>query len=325
MSKEAGRGWRARARGVFTRGTALAYLAITVGALLMALANVLFLIPNNVISGGVSGIAVILYRLVGTPVGGMYLLFNVPLLLAGLRWLGGLQFVARTLYAVLIFSFALDGLGPFVQPVTSDPLLYTLYGGLMYGVGQGLIFRAYGTSGGADIIVQLLNRFRGIPVSQAIVGFDLFVLALAGIFFGPDKALYALIVSFAGSRALEVVQEGLSSTRLVWIMSNEPERLAQRIIADLHRGVTFLDGTGAYTGAQYRVIMAAVRQQQLNLLTDLIREIDPQAFVIIGDARQVLGFGFKPLPTPPGGPRRPIIQHDTGPIPVGEVGANPPR
>jgi uncharacterized membrane-anchored protein YitT (DUF2179 family) len=250
----------------------------------------------------------------------MYLLFNVPLLLAGLLWLGGLRFLARTLYAVLIFSFALDNLGPYVSPVTNDPLLYTLYGGLMYGVGIGLIFRAYGTSGGADIIVQLLNRYRGVPVSQALVGFDILVLALAGIFFGPDKALYALIVSFASSRAVEVVQEGFTTTRLVWIMSNDPEVLARRIIHDLHRGVTFLNGTGAYTGANYRVIMAAVRQQQLNLLIDLIREIDPQAFVIIGDARQVLGFGFKPLPAPLGGVARPGIQHDTGPIPVRDWG-----
>ena len=309
----AARGLRARLN---LRSTLPAYLMLTTGGLLMAVANDLFLIPNNVISGGLSGICVILYRTIGTPVGTMYLVLNIPLLLAGWRWLGGLRFVARTLYTVLVFSLTLDYLAPFIKPVTSDPLLYTLYGGIMFGSGMGLIFRAYGTSGGSDIVVQILNRLRGIAVSQALVGFDLFVLALAAYFFGADKALYALIVSFTSSRAVAAVQEGFSSTRLIWIISNEPEQLAQRIIHDLHRGVTFLDGTGAYTGSAYRVIMAAVRQPQLNQLVDLIRQIDPAAFVIIGEARQVLGFGFQPFPQPLGGPTRPRIQDDTGPIPI---------
>lgn len=313
------RSLRARLRRpgeVVSWSTLGAYVLISVGAVLMALANVLFLIPNNVISGGVSGIAIILYRLVGTPVGTMYLLFNLPLLLAGLRWLGGGRFLLRTLYAVLVFSLVIDNLTGRVPTITTDPLLYTLYGGVMSGVGTGLIFRAYGTSGGSDIVAQLLTRWRGVSVSQALVGFDILVLALAAFYFGADKALYALIVSFAASRAIEAVQEGANTTRLVWIISHEPERLARHIIRDLERGVTFLNGTGGYTGASYRVIMAAVRPQQLNLLTDLIREIDPQAFVIIGDARQVLGFGFQPFPTPSGGPRRPLIQHDTGPVPA---------
>lgn len=304
-------------REVLTWNTLGAYALITVGTGLMALANVLFLIPNNVISGGVSGIAIILYRLVGTPVGTMYLLFNLPLLLAGLRWLGGGRFLLRTLYAVVLFSIILDSLTDRVPTITTDPLLYTLYGGVMSGVGTGLIFRAYGTSGGSDIVAQLLTRWRGVSVSQALVGFDILVLTLAAFYFGTDKALYALIVSFAASRAIEAVQEGANTTRLIWIISNEPDRLARHIIQDLGRGVTFLNGTGGYTGATYRVIMAAVRPQQLNLLTDLIHEIDPEAFVIIGDARQVLGFGFQPFPTPAGGPHRPVIQHDTGPVPVG--------
>jgi uncharacterized membrane-anchored protein YitT (DUF2179 family) len=263
----------------------------------------------------VSGIAIILYRLIGTPVGTMYLLFNLPLLAAGLRWLGGGRFLWRTLYAVLLFSVVVDNLTGHVPTITTDPLLYTLYGGVMSGVGTGLIFRAYGTSGGSDIVAQLLTRFRGVPVSQALVGFDVLVLALAAFYFGADKALYALIVSFAGSRAIEAVQEGASTTRLVWIVSQAPDRIARHIIQDLARGVTFLTGTGGYTGASYRVIMAVIRPQQLNLLTDLIHEIDPDAFVIIGDARQVLGFGFQPFPTAPS-LRRPRLDPDTGSVPA---------
>ena len=151
---------------------------------------------------------------------------RVSLLLAGLRWLGGVRFVLRTLYVVLIFSFLLDNLGQFVAPVTKDPLLYTLYGGLINGIGTGLIFRAYGTSGGADIIGQLINRFRGVPVSQALVGFDLLVLSLAGLLFGPDKALYALIVSFASSRAIGSVTRTWPRSQRLTVSACTPRRAA---------------------------------------------------------------------------------------------------
>jgi uncharacterized membrane-anchored protein YitT (DUF2179 family) len=275
-----------------------AYALITVGVLLLALANDIFLIPNNVFSGGATGLALVINSYVPLPVGVLVLLINIPLVIAGIIWLGGLRFLVRTAYAVVVYALLLDLLRPYTQPVTTEPLLYTLYGGLIGGAGVGLVFRMQGTTGGDDIVAQLLHRFRAIPINSALVIINAAVLVLVGLQFGPEKALYALISSFAASKAVDFVLEGLRPTRLVYIISNEPDAIAQRIQTATGRGVTFLSGQGAYTGRDYQVILTAVRQQELPTITTIIREVDPSAFVIVSEAREVLGSGFKPLPTP---------------------------
>ncbi|MEO8289106.1 MAG: YitT family protein [Chloroflexota bacterium] len=275
------------------------YALITVGVLLLALANDIFLIPNNVFSGGATGIALVINSYLPVPVGVLVLLINIPLVLAGIMWLGGWRFLVRTTYAVLVYSILLDLLRPlFTQPVTTDPLLYTLYGGLLGGVGVGLVFRAQGTTGGDDIIAQLLHRFRGIPVNSALVMINAAILVLVGLRFGPEKALYALISAFAASKAVDFVLEGLRPTRLIYIISSQPTAIAERIQTTTGRGITFLTGQGAYEGKDYQVILTAVRQQELPTVTNIVRELDPAAFVIVSEAREVLGYGFKPLPTP---------------------------
>jgi len=292
----------ANAGSLFKRAWPLveAYAVITVGVLLLALANDLFLIPNQVFSGGATGLALIINSFVPLPVGVLVLLINIPLVLAGIIWLGGLRFLARTTYAVVVYALLLDLLRPLLtQPVTTEPLLYTLYGGLIGGVGVGLVFRMQGTTGGDDIGAQLLRRFRGIPVNSALVIINACVLALVGLRFGPEKALYALISAFAASQSVDFVLEGLRPTRLLYIISDQPDAIAQRIQTTTGRGVTFLSGQGAYMGRDYRVILTAVRQQELPTVTAIVREVDPSAFVIVSEAREVLGYGFKPLPPPP--------------------------
>jgi uncharacterized membrane-anchored protein YitT (DUF2179 family) len=231
-------------------------------------------------------------------VGVLVLLINLPLLLAGIVWLGGWRFLARTTYAVAMYSLLLDALLPFLHPVTSDPLLYTLYGGLLGGAGVGLVLRAQGTTGGDDIGAQLLHRFRGLPVNTGLVLVNAGVLFVVGVRFGPEKALYALISAFASSKAVDFVLEGFRPTRLVYIISQHPDRIAECIRLTTGRGVTFLQGSGAYTGRDYRVILTAVRQQELTTVTNLVREADPNAFIIINEAREVMGQGFKPIPEP---------------------------
>ncbi len=275
------------------------YALLTIGAAMLALANDIFLIPNNVFAGGATGLAIVINSLTGIPVGVLVLLVNVPLLLAGILWLGGWRFLARTTYTVLVYSLLLDFLRPFTQSVTTDPLLYTLYGGLLGGAGVGLVFRAQGTTGGDDIGAQLLYRFRGIPVNTGLVLINAAILVLVGFRFGADKALYALISAFASSQAVNFVLEGFRPTRLVYIISSNPDAIANRIQTLLGRGVTFLEGRGAYSGRGYSVILTAVRQQELSTVTNTVREIDPNAFVIISEAREVMGQGFRPLPTPP--------------------------
>jgi uncharacterized membrane-anchored protein YitT (DUF2179 family) len=266
---------------------------------MLALANDIFLIPNNVFAGGATGLAIVINSLTGLSVGLLVLLINVPLLVAGIFWLGGWRFLARTTYTVLVYSLLLDFFRPFVQSVTSDPLLYTLYGGLLGGAGVGLVFRAQGTTGGDDIGAQLLYRFRDLPINTGLVLINAAILVLVGLRFGADRALYALISSFAASQAVNFVLEGFRPTRLVYIISSNPDAIATRIQTLLGRGVTFLEGRGAYTGRGYSVILTAVRQQELSTVTNTVREIDPNAFVIINEAREVMGQGFKPLPAPP--------------------------
>ncbi|MEO5952492.1 MAG: YitT family protein [Chloroflexia bacterium] len=277
-----------------------AYALLTLGAAMLALANDIFLIPNDVFSGGATGAALLISQVVDLPVGVLVLLLNIPLLFAGIVWLGGWRFLVRTSYTVVLYSVLLDVLKPFFTTrVTTDPLLYTLYGGLLGGAGVGLVFRAQGTTGGDDIIAQLLNRFRGIPINSALVIINAGVLVLVGLTFGPEKALYALISAFASSRAVDFVLEGFRPTRLLYIISATPGEIASRIQTTTGRGVTFLSGSGAYTGRDYQVIMTAVRQQELSTITGIVREVDPAAFVIVSEAREVLGYGFKPLPVPP--------------------------
>ena len=275
------------------------YALITLGALMLALANDLFLIPNEVFSGGATGLALLISSFVPLPVGVLVLLINVPLVLAGVVWLGGWRFLIRTAYAVAVYSLLLDALVPFVRPVTADPLLYTLYGGLLGGAGVGLVFRMRGTTGGDDIGAQLLYRFRGIPVNGSLVIINAGVLALVGLRFGPEKALYALISAYASSKAVDFVLEGFRPARLVYIISAAPETIASTIQRATGRGVTFLEGQGAFSGRGYKVILTAVRQQELSTVTALVRRADPHAFIIINDAREVMGEGFKAIPQPP--------------------------
>lgn len=279
-------------------GYARAYAVITLGVLLLAVANDLFLIPNHVFSGGATGLSLVINSFVPVPVGVLVLIVNVPLVLAGMVWLGGLRFVARTAYAVIVYSILLDVLAPFLKPVTSDPLLYTLYGGLLSGVGVGLVFREQGTTGGDDIGAQLLNRFFAIPVNGALVMINAGIFALVGLEFGYEKALYALISAFASSRAVTFVLEGFRPALLLYIISAEPYKIAAEIQTSTGRGVTYLNGSGAYTGRDYRVILTAVRQQDLPKVTNIVREADPQAFIIVNEAREVMGLGFKEIPLP---------------------------
>src|SRR5215212_8992150 len=205
-------------------GYARTYAVITLGVLLLAVANDLFLIPNHVYSGGATGLSLVINSFVPVPVGVLVLIVNVPLVIAGLVWLGGLRFVARTTYAVIVYSILLDALAPILKPVTNDPLLYTLYGGLLGGAGVGLVFREQGTTGGDDIGAQLLNRFFAVPVNSALVIINAGILALVGLEFGYEKALYALISAFASSRAVTFVLEGFRPALLLYIISSEPDK-----------------------------------------------------------------------------------------------------
>jgi uncharacterized membrane-anchored protein YitT (DUF2179 family) len=273
------------------------YALIALGAFLVAVAADVFLIPNRVVSGGLTGIAIVLYYLIGTPVGLVSLILNIPLFLANLRWGGGLPATIKTIFAVVVMSASIDLLQPYVPRVTTDPLLYTIYGGLVDGLGLGLVFRAGGTTGGTDIIASLAHRLAGVKLGHTLLGSNVIILGMAAFVFGLEPALYALLLAFVSSRVIDVVQEGLSQSRSTFIISRRPDQVKQAILEQMERGVTVLYGEGAFTGEPREVLLCAVPQSELSRLKRLIQTADPEAFVIVVPAHEVLGEGFRGLTT----------------------------
>jgi uncharacterized membrane-anchored protein YitT (DUF2179 family) len=272
------------------------YGLVLIGALLQALAMDLFLVPGQLAAGGVSGAAQIINRYTGWPIGGMIILGNIPLLVLGWRGLGGRRFMVRTVVAVVAYAALLDGMR-FFLPVglTQDPVLNALYGGVVGGVGLGLVLRARATSGGTDILARLLGQWRGIPLSQSYLITDGLVVVVAGLAFSWTLALYALVSLYVSGLAAEVAAEGSAVVRTATIISSKPDAVAAQILKDLQRGVTAWPGVGMYSGQPRQILFCAVSRAEVGQLKGIVHEIDPAAFVVIGQAHEALGEGFKPL------------------------------
>lgn len=279
--------------------TAQDYLLITVGAILLAVAIDMFLAPNHIISLGFTGLGMLANFLWNWPIGMVTLALNVPVLLAGLKWGGGLRFILRTIYAVAVMTLAIDWLAPVLTPVQGDPLIYILFGGVVNGLGAGLIFRGQGTAGGTDVISQLLNRYRGIPFGQVYTLVNAAVLLIIAVIVGLEPALYALIVVFVSGRVLDAVQEGAGYARTVFIIPTRLEAVRAAVIEHIGRGVTQLPAEGGFTHAPRPILFVVVSRTQVTPLKRIIAEIDPEAFVVVTDAREVLGKGFHPVVTTP--------------------------
>ncbi len=292
-SRRPPRDWKALA--VRAGRVALDYALIAVGAVLIALAADMFLIPNRVVSGGVMGISTILYYLIGTPVGLVTLLINIPLFIAGVLWAGGLTAGMRTVFGVVVMSLAIDWLQPHVPRISADPLLYTLYGGLLDGLGLGLVLRAGGTTGGTDILAKLLHRLWGARLGVTLLAANVVILGAAAFVFGVEPALYALLITYVSSQVVDLVQEGMARARSCLIISEQHALIREAILRDMERGVTVLYGEGGYTGQERPVLLCAIAQHEVTRLKRLVQEHDPAAFVIVSPASEVLGEGFRGL------------------------------
>ena len=270
---------------------------IFLGAFVQAAGLRLFLIPANLASGGVSGIAQLVNHLTGWKIGLMIFLGNLPLFALGWRFLGGRRFLVRTAFAVLSYAFFVDFLARFLPPngITDDILLNALYGAIVSGIGFGIVYRGQGTSGGSDILARILNRWRGIPISQSYLFVDTAVILSAGFIFGWKEALYALIALYVSGIAAETVAEGSGIVRTAVIVTSQPEAVAEEILGTLNRGVTFLQGTGAYTGATRTLLYCVITRVEVTRLKAILHNIDPDAFLVIGQAHEALGEGFRPL------------------------------
>jgi len=281
----------------FSWKTVQEHLFVIFGALVQALAMRLFLVPAQLVSGGVSGAAQIINYFTGWPIGLMVFIGNVPLFVLGWRYLGGMRFAWRTALAIVMFSFLTDFLVLFIPPegVTQDLVLDCLYGGILLGIGLGMVYRGQGTSGGSDILGRILNHRLGISISQAYLITDTLVVLGGGFAFNWERALYGLLVIYISGLAAEAVSEGSGVFRIALIVTNYPEAITQRIMTVLERGVTILPGTGGYTGQARPVLYCVITRSEVNQLKELVREVDPRAFMVIGQAHEALGEGFRPL------------------------------
>ncbi len=273
------------------------FLLILLGAFIQALALRLFLVPADLVSGGISGLAQLLNHFTAFPIGLAVLLGNIPLFILGWRYLGGARFAIRTVLSILAFSMFTDVLVFFLpaEGVTSDLLLNTLYGGVLLGIGFGIVYRGRGTSGGTDILGRILNHHTGITISQAYLITDSIVVLGAGFIFGWTEALYGLVLIYISGLAAEVALQGTNIIRTAMIVTTQPDAMVQAIMKDLERGVTILSGSGGYTGEPKAVIYCAVMRMEINRLKVLVHQIDPKAFMVIGQAQEALGEGFMPL------------------------------
>ncbi|MDO9086712.1 MAG: YitT family protein [Anaerolineaceae bacterium] len=283
-----------------SRDTIKDFFFVILGVVIQAFAMRLFLVPAFLVSGGVSGAAQLINHLSGFPIGLMVLIGNIPLFILGWRYLGGIRFALRTAVAIVIFSFLTDFLVLFISPegVTDDLVLNSIYGGLMYGIGLGMVYRGKGTSGGSDILGRILNHRFGISISTSYLITDSVVVLLGGLVFDWERALYGLAVIYVSGLAAEIAFEGRAVYRTAMIVTFDPEAVSQRIMEALERGVTMLHGTGGYTHEDRTVIYSVITQSEIPQLKEIVKEVDPKAFMVIGQAHEALGEGFRPLIEP---------------------------
>ena len=268
-------------------------LATVVGSAVFAFGFAVFLMPNDMNAGGISGLAQVIVELIGVgSVGTISILINLPLfVLGGLKI--GKRFFAGSLLGMVLSSVLID-LFALLQIPAQEPLISVLYGGVLSGLGLGLVFVCGTSTGGSDILVRLLKlRWRNVPIGQISMSFDAIVVVLTGIVFGDiSKALYTGIAVFLTGQVVDAVVYRFDYSKVALIISKQHRQIAHRIGVQLDRGATFLHGEGSYSHAQTEVVLTVVKKQQVAELKELVTHIDPEAFIIVQEAHQVLGEGF---------------------------------
>ncbi|AYC28976.1 YitT family protein [Paenisporosarcina cavernae] len=270
---------------------ALEYIYIIVGAAIIAVGFNVFLLPNEVASGGVSGISTILKGIFGWSPGLVQYAFNIPLFVAGVIFLGK-SFGVRSLVGTLTLPlFVLLTAG--WEPATLNPLLGALFGGISVGVGLGIVFRGKASTGGTDLAAQIITKYTGFSLGTSVMLIDGLIVLSAAIVFDIEKGLYALIGLFVTTKTIDIIQLGFSQSKMVYIITNKQEEMRDAIYAEINRGVTKLPAVGGYTNAEKPILLVVVYQTEFTKLKSLVKLVDPSAFIIVSDAYEVLGEGFK--------------------------------
>lgn len=266
-------------------------IMITIGAILMATGLEIFLVPNHVIDGGITGISIMLAHITGWKLGLFLFVLNLPFVYMGYKQMGK-TFAFSTIYGIIVLSIFTSFFHP-IPPFTEDILLATLFGGMILGIGVGLVIRNGGALDGTEILALVINKKVPFSVGQIIMFINIFILGAAGFVFTWDRAMYSLLAYVIASKAIDTVVQGLEETKSVWIISDNAEEIGNAVNDRLGRGVTYLNGEGAYTGDNKKVIFSIISRLEESKLTTIVEEIDPTAFLAIADIAEVRGGRFK--------------------------------
>ena len=272
-----------------------AVLLITLAALIYALSFVWCFDPNGIAFGGITGLAQIVNRLFpAAPVGVTVIVLNIPLFILGWKLIGG-KLLVSSLYAMFISSVFIDLLTPLYDWQPMEPLLACIFGGLLMGASLGVVFLQGATTGGTDLAARLLKlKFKWLPMGKLLMGVDLAVIVLVALFFrNLNTALYGLVALYISTLAMDGILYGLDNAKVAYIISDHNDEISSAIVQDLDRGVTILHGQGAYTGAEKQVLMCAFKQREIAAIKAAVKDIYPDAFLIVCNAHEVLGDGFR--------------------------------
>ena len=277
------------------RTTVIDYLLMACGAMIFAFSVATFTSPNNIAPGGMTGIATMLNFLFGLPIGTLIFIMNIPLFIWGAIE-KGLSFLTKTIFTTAFLSVSIDIFKAVMPAYEGDVILAAIFGGILNGIGIGLIFYRGGSTGGADIVALIINKKKPhISTGTIILTVDLSILVMAYFVYNSlESMLYAAVTIFVGSKVIDTISYGTSrgNGKLMFIITNHYDEVSQSIMNDLERGVTLLDGEGAYSGEKKRVIMCAVRPQQVYKIQNAVKNVDQNAFIIVTTAGTIKGQGF---------------------------------
>lgn len=269
------------------------YLLIVLGCAIAACAYPLMLEPHRIAPGGFTGIATVLHSVFKLPIGLTSLALNIPLLLIGWKHIGA-RFILKTVLATLVFSLMIDLIK--LPALSEDPLLSAVFGGALLGFGLGLILKGNATTGGTDLLARIVHhRFRAISVGTFLLLFDLMVVVLAWAVLGASSALYAIICVYVTTKVLDQVLIGIGVDKACYVISKQHHIIAERIMQELDRGVTTLSGRGAFSGKDIQILLCVVGRLEAVKVKDIVKDLDPDAFMFITDTHETLGEGFKQL------------------------------
>ena len=280
-------------KGMARREQLMAWLQIVLGCVIGAAAYPTFLDPGKIAPGGLTGVAMIMKHLWGWDIGITSLILNIPLFIVGYKAMGRI-FAFRSLVATILFSLMIDLLP--LQAIPVEPMLGTLYGGILLGIGMGFIMRGGATTGGTDMVARLVHKYLPfMSVGMFLFLIDCVVVVAAWIFIGSSEALYALVCIFVSGKAVDMVMLGLSSNKACFVITDQWEKVSRRLLDEMERGVTQLSAKGAYTGTERPVVLCVLPPQEVSRLKEIVRQEDERAFMFITEAHEALGEGFSSL------------------------------